>query len=112
VSHFLLSREIMKKKLNKSELIRGMIAKNPTARAGEIVALLKSDGVTVSKPLVYQAMRKNDSPKKTTAVKLGRKAATQALPSNANEIFESMQTFVNAAGSLDKAIEILSVFKK
>jgi len=102
----------MKKKFNKSELIRGMIAKNPTAKAGEIVALLKSDGVVVSIPLVYQAMRKNGSPKNTTAVKRGRKAATPALPSNANEIFASMQTFVNAAGGLDKAIAILSVFKK
>ena len=102
----------MKKTVNKSELIRGMIAKNPTAKATEIFALLKKDGVAVSLPLVYQAMRKNDSPKKTTAVKPGRKAATPAFPSNTNEIFESMQTFVNAAGGLDKAIEILSVFKK
>ena len=102
----------MKKKLNKSELIRGMIAKNPTAKAREIVALLKSDGVAVSTPLVYQAMRQTGSPKKTSAVKRGRKASTPALPSNANEIFSSMQTFVNAAGSLAKAIEILSVFKK
>jgi len=102
----------MKKKFNKSELIRGMIAKNPTAKAGEIVALLKSDGVAVSIPLVYQAMRKTVSSKKTTAVKPGRKAAAPAFPSNANEIFASMQTFVNAAGGLDKAIEILSVFKK
>jgi len=31
-----------------------------------------------------------------------RKAAATALPSNTNEIFESMQAFVKAAGSLDK----------
>ena len=102
----------MKKKFNKSELIRGMIAKNPTAKAGEIVALLKSDGVAVSIPLVYQAMRKSVSTKVTTAVKRGRQDATPTLTSKTNEIFASMQTFVNAAGSLDKAIEILSVFKK
>ena len=103
----------MKKTVNKSELIRGMIAKNPTAKATEIFALLKKDGVAVSLPLVYQAMRKNGSPKTTSAVKRGRpKAAATAIPSNTNDLFAAMQTFVSAAGSLDKAIEILSVFKK
>jgi hypothetical protein len=79
------------------------------------VALLKKDGTTVSLPLVYQAMRKSGSTKAKTAIKRGRKAAAMAPPadksSNTNELFAAMQTFVNAAGSLDKAIEILSVFK-
>ena len=102
----------MKNKVNKSELIRSMIAKSPGAKAIEIVALLKKDGAAVSLPLVYQAMRKNGSSKTKTAIKKGRKAATRDLPSNTNELFAAMQTFVNAAGGLDKAIEILSVFKK
>ena len=105
----------MKKQVNRSELIRSMIAKSPGAKATEIVALLKKDGITVSLPLVYQAMRKSGSTKAKTAIKRGRKAAIVATPadksSNANELFAAMQTFVNAAGSLDKAIEILSVFK-
>ena len=106
----------MKKQVNRSELIRSMIAKSPGAKATEIVALLKKDGTTVSLPLVYQAMRKSHSTKGKTAIKRGRKAAAVAPPadklSNANELFAAMQSFVNAAGSLDKAIEILSVFKK
>ncbi len=105
----------MKKNVNKSELVRGMIAKNPTAKAAEIIALLKKDGVAVTPPLVYQQLRRNDSPKtKTkTAVKRGRNpsAASAAIPSDTNEIFAAMQAFVNAAGGLDKAIAILSVFK-
>ena len=102
----------MKKKINKSELIRGMISKNPEAKATEILALLKKDGVAVSLPLVYQAMRKTESPKTTTAVKRGRKPAAPATVSSSNDLFASMQSFVNAAGSLERAIEILSVFKK
>ncbi len=106
----------MKKKVNQSELIRNMVEKSPGAKATEIVALLKKDGTIVSLPLVYQAMRKSRSTKGKTAIKRGRKAATVAPPtdtsSNANELFAAMQSFVNAAGGLDKAIEILSVFKK
>ena len=105
----------MKTKVNKSELIRGTIAKNPTAKAPEVLALLKKDGVAVSLPLIYQAMKKNGSPK-TTTVKRGRKPGTStakaAASSSTNDLFASMQSFVEAAGGLDKAIEILSVFKK
>ena len=106
----------MKKKVSKSELIRGMIAKNPSAKAPEVLALLKKDGVTVSLPLIYQAMRKDGST--TTAVaKRGRRKAVvstakAASSSSGNDVFASMKSFVEAAGSLDKAIEILSVFKK
>ena len=93
-----------------------MMEKNPGVKTTEIVALLKKDGITVSVPLVYQAMRKSRSSKAKSSIKRGRKAAVVAPPadifSNANELFTAMQTFVNAAGSLDKAIEILSVFKK
>ena len=107
----------MKKKVNKSELIRSMVAKNPAAKAPEVLALLKKDGVAVSLPLVYQAMKKGSSPT-TKAVKRGRpkavastaKAATSS--SSTNDLFASMQLFVDAAGGLNKAIEILSVFKK
>ena len=108
----------MKKKVNKSELIRGMIAKNPSAKATEILALLKKDGVAVSLPLVYQAIRKGSSTT-TTEVKRGRRpkngastAKASASSSSTSDLFASMQSFVDAAGSLDKAIEILSVFKK
>ena len=103
----------MKKKVNKSELIRETIAKNPTAKAPEVLALLKKDGVAVSLPLIYQAMKKNGRPK-TKAVKRGRKpgAAKAAASSSTNDLFATMQAFVSAAGGLDKAIEILSVFKK
>ncbi len=105
----------MKKKVNKSELIRETIAKNPTAKAPEVLALLKKDGVAVSLPLIYQAMKKNGTPKSTTAVKRGRKpgaAKAAASSSSTDDLFTTMQAFVNAAGGLDKAIEILSVFKK
>jgi hypothetical protein len=117
VTHIPLSRETMKSKVNKSELIRGIIAKNPSAKAPEVRALLKKDGFAVSLPLVYQAMRKDGSPTKKAA-KRGRPkrvasaTKTTASSSSTNDLFASMQSFVNAAGGLDKAIEILSVFKK
>lgn len=113
----------MNKKTNKSELIRAILAKNPAAKAPEIFALLKKDGVDVSLPLIYQTLRRNGSPKTTKAVKRGRKPGTStakvvassssvASPAPTNDLFASMQSFVSAAGSLDKAIDILSVFKK
>lgn len=106
----------MKKKVNKSELVRSTIAKNPTAKAPEVLALLKNDGVAVSLPLIYQAMKKGSSTT-TKAVKRGRpkgvaSTAKAAASTSTNDLFASMQSFVDAAGSLDKAIEILSVFKK
>lgn len=105
----------MKKKVNKSELIRGMIAKNPTANAPEVLALMKKDGIAVSLPLIYQAMKTNGTPKTPSKGKRGRKpgaAKVAASSSSTNDLFITMQAFVNAAGNLDKAIEILSVFKK
>jgi hypothetical protein len=105
----------MKKSINKSELIRSAIAKNPAAKATEILAILKKDGVSVSLPLIYNAMRKKGTPKAKAGKKRGRKPGSTkaaAISSTTNDLFATMQTFVNAAGSLDKAIEILSVFKK
>lgn len=52
----------MNKKTNKSELIRAILAKNPAAKAPEIFALLKKDGVDVSLPLIYQTLKRNGSP--------------------------------------------------
>jgi arginine repressor len=107
----------MKKKLNKSELIRGVMAKNPTAKAPEIVSLLKKEGADVSLPLVYQAMRKGGASKaKPAGKKRGPKPKAKALATatpaaHTNDLLASMQGFVNAAGGLEKAIEILSVFK-
>ncbi len=104
----------MKKKVNKSELIRDMVAKDPTAKAPQVRALLKKDGVAVSLPLIYQAISKSGLPKTKATVKRVRKttAAVVAKPSSTNDLFASMKSFVEAAGGLDKAIEILSVFKK
>lgn len=110
----------MKKKINKSELIRSLVAKNPSAKAAEIVALLKKDGVAVSQPLVYSVMNKSgdSAAPKAAGKKRGRKpgskaaAAPAAASANTSDLFAAMQSFVNAAGGLDKAIEILSVFKK
>ena len=101
----------MTKQDNKSELIRAAIAQNPTAKVGEIAALLLDDGVEVSRPLIYQVRKNDGSPKTTTADKTSRKAAA-ANPSSTKDLIAAMKSFVDAAGGLDEAIALLSVFKK
>jgi hypothetical protein len=106
----------MRKKVNKSALIKDLYAANPTWKATEIVAQLKKDGHTVSLPLVYQAIRGNTAKKATTGKKRGPKPKTNSsvpvTSTNTLDLFASMQNFVNAAGSLEKAIAILNVFSK
>jgi len=105
----------MKKRMNKSELIRGVVSENPGMKASEVVALLKKQGVVVSAPLVYQTLKKSGSPvTKSAGKKRGRKpnsAVAAASSSSMNDVFSTMQSFVVAAGGLDKAIAILNVFK-
>jgi arginine repressor len=103
----------MKKNVNKSELIRAVVASNPNMKASAIVAQLKKDGVTVSAPLVYQTLKNYGAPK-APGKKRGRKPGVKnasTVAANTNDLFASLQSFVTAAGGLDKAISILSVFK-
>jgi hypothetical protein len=100
----------MKKKINRSALIKEVAAKNPGWKASEIAAQMKKDGVPVSLPLVYQAIRKASN-SKAAGKKRGPKpkvAATEA--SKTNDLLASMQNFISAAGSLERAISILNVF--
>ncbi len=107
----------MKKNVNKSALIKELAAKNPTWKASEIAAQMKKDGTPVSLPLVYQAIRKNGSSKvKSVGKKRGPKprvaVESAATASSTNDLFTAMQSFVNAAGGLNKAISILTMFQK
>jgi hypothetical protein len=123
----------MKKGIKQSDSIREFISKNPGLRGSEIVAKMKEAGTLVSAPLVYQVLRKSASPKakpkkkapqevaaaaKKPGKKRGRKPGTakaKAVPVTTRssvDLFSATQDFVNAAGSLEKAIEILSVFKR
>ncbi|MEI7460459.1 MAG: hypothetical protein WCK15_13695 [Pirellula sp.] len=104
----------MKKGINKSAAIRELHTKNPELSAPEIVAQLEKNGIAVSAPLVYQIFRK--SPKGTGKKRGPKPGATKvktaaASPLATTDLFASMKNFVEAAGGLDKAIEILSVFK-
>lgn len=107
----------MKKRVNKSALIRELRTKNPELSVADIVAHMSKIGNPVSTPLVYQILRTDGSAKKSTGKKRGRKPGSTATatvaPAKAGTdgLFAAMQNFVNAAGGLDKAIAILSVFK-
>lgn len=106
----------MKRKVNKSELIRDLVAKNPGMKASEIIAQLKKDGVVTSAPLVYQTLNKLSSggslpaPKKRGR-KPNAKVAATSTAVNTKDLFVALKDFVDAAGGLDKAIAILNVFK-
>lgn len=103
----------MKKKVNKSALVKELASKNPGWKASEIAAQMKKDGTPVSLPLVYQAIR-GGAKKSTVGKKRGPKpkVAATATTTQTSDLFAAMQNFVNAAGSLEKAISILSVFSK
>ena len=109
------TRQKMKKGMNKSAAIRELHTKNPELSAPEIVAQLEKNGIAVSAPLVYQIFRKS---RKGTGKKRGPKPGAikvktaAAIPFSNNDLYASMKDFIEAAGGLDKAIEILSVFKK
>jgi arginine repressor len=107
----------MKKNVNKSALIKEIFAKNPSWKASEIAAQMKKDGTPVSLPLVYQAIRNTGSSKvKSAGKKRGPKprvaVESTVAASSTSDLFTAMQSFVNAAGGLDKAISILSLFQK
>lgn len=105
----------MKKGMNKSAAIRELHTKNPELSAPEIVAQLEKNGIAVSAPLVYQIFRNSS---KGTGKKRGPKPGARKVkiaetsPSTTIDLFASMKSFVEAAGGLNKAIEILSLFKK
>ncbi len=107
----------MKKNVNKSALIKELFAKNPSWKASEIAAQMKKDGTPVSLPLVYQAIRKSGSSKiKSVGKKRGPKprvaVESTATATSTNDLFAAMQSFVNAAGGLEKAVSILNMFQK
>jgi hypothetical protein len=106
----------MRKSVNRSELIRELHTKNPSLSVAEIIAQMKKDGNPVSAPLVYQTLRKISKGSKAPRKKPGRKpkAVTASVPATKSfdDLYATMQNFVNTAGGLDKAIEILNVFKR
>jgi hypothetical protein len=49
---------------SKAAKIREYVAKHPDAKAADVVAALRSKGVKVTAPHVYQLMAKNGKPKR------------------------------------------------
>lgn len=69
-----------KTKVNKSQLVRDMLEKNPEAKANDIVAALKEQGHKITANLVY--FLKGKSAAKKTRKKRVMKAAKAAAPSS------------------------------
>lgn len=111
---------------SKSQLIRECVAQNPGAGASEIAGKLAAAGTPVSLPLIYQVLRRSgDKPdKRKSAAKSERAIAKAAQPSavrpkteqpaatGADSLYEAMLQFVEAAGGLNRAINILTMLKK
>lgn len=108
---------MVKRSVNKSAKIHALIEGNRNITVNEIVEQFKKEKMTVSRPLIYKALgraRAGGDASKTNRNKPGpRPGSTRAKAATTDQdLFASMQNFVNAAGSLEKAIEILSVFKR
>ena len=91
------------KGVNKSELIRKHMAAHPDQKPAEIVAALKSHGVTVG---LVNAVRAKSKPKRKPKKK-SQQATTAHSNGHASELLHSALTL-----GLDKAIELLQKVKK
>ena len=105
----------MKKEVNKSQAIRDLQKKNPQLSISDIVAQLGKSGIVVTPSHVYQALKRvPGSKQKSKGKKRGPKPGPRAAKVSSGvpqDLLASMQQFVSSAGSVDRAIEILSVFK-
>lgn len=110
---------------SKSQLIRACVAQNPGAGASEIAAKLAAAGTPVSLPLVYQVLRRTgDKPEPKKRGPKPARAAVKAPQSPAarleadkptapaDNLYNAMLQFVEAAGGLNRAINILTMLKK
>lgn len=118
---------------NKSELIRKCLAEHPGASASEVAAKLAAAGTPVSLPLIYQVLRRSgEQPEKKKRGPKAERATTRAAkplavksepaesakssptpsPMGGNHLYETMLQFVEAAGGLNKAIQLLTMFKE
>ena len=86
----------MKKKMNKSELIRGIVSENPGLKAAEVVAILKKQGVVVSAPLVYQTLKKSGS---LSAKSTGKKTTARAGMAKTGPVKRRKKTAKSDSGS-------------
>lgn len=116
---------------NKSQWIRDCVGQNPGAGASEIAAKLAAAGTPVSLPLIYQVLRRSgEKPeKKRRGPKVERSSEKLAQPpavraetekpvvvkpaaSSADNLYDAMLQFVEAAGGLSRAINILTILKQ
>jgi len=116
---------------SKSQLIRNCVGQNPGAGASEIAAKLAAAGTPVSLPLIYQVLRRSgEKPEKKKrgpkAERSSEKLAQPLVPrtetekpevvklaaTSADNLYDAMLQFVEAAGGLSRAINILTMLKQ
>ncbi len=101
--------------INKSESIREYAAANPTANVPAIVKHLASQGIKVSTPLAYQALKASTPKKKRgrpAKVGVGAKPVKSSSNTSSASILEATLAFIKQAGSIDRAIETLKILKQ
>jgi len=102
-----------KRAVNKSAVVREIHSADPKLKAADILKVLQDRGIPATLQTVYQALKSTSKKSK----KRGRPAkAAVAAPKAAKaparvDLLAATQEFVKAAGGIDQAIAILSVFK-
>jgi len=93
----------VKEKVNKSAEIR-KLRKSGVKSASEIVAKLKTQGITVTPALIYNVLAKKKGKKKA------KKAAITSSSASAEKetVIDHAVVFVRSAGGMTKAKELLS----
>ena len=93
----------VKEKVNKSAEIR-KLRKSGVKSASEIVAKLKTQGITVTPALIYNVLAKKKGKKKA------KKAAITLSSASAEKetVIDHAVVFVRSAGGMTKAKELLS----
>lgn len=82
-------------RVNRSELVRKYAAQHKGAKAAEIQKALAEQGVTLSLPGIYQALRKNGAVKKKRAV-----AAKASKNGHHHDEHGAVSRFIHAVGEL------------
>jgi hypothetical protein len=99
-------------KQNKSQAIRNIIAKMPTAKASEVVDAVKSEfGHKVPVTMVYMIKTKGNMAKSRKRRKMAGKAPTAASPMNSAatwvEAINIGRQLLTATGSVENATALL-----
>ena len=98
-----------KQKVNKSQLVREHLKKNPEAKANDVVAALKEMGHKITANLVYFLKGKSAAKKarKKRVVKAAKAASSNGVTSDSVTLIRDVRALAQRAGGYEKLKELV-----